>query len=107
MRFATEDAGPVADNGGLFGMKFEKADVLHLAQTALFGLIGIVALLLVLRPMVLRITSVAPGALEGRWFGCLAGARWPGYAGDRRWSGRRQLWRDRGQCRHCWKTKAW
>jgi flagellar M-ring protein FliF len=65
MRFAVEDAGPAADNGGLFGMKFEKADMLHLAQTVLFGLIGIVALLLVLRPMVLRITSVAPGALAG------------------------------------------
>ncbi len=34
-------------------------------QTALFGVIGVVALLLVLRPMVLRITSVVPGALAG------------------------------------------
>ena len=65
MRFTAEDAGPIADSGGLFGMKFDKADVLHLAQTVLFGVIGIVALLLVLRPMVLRITSVAPGALAG------------------------------------------
>jgi flagellar M-ring protein FliF len=38
---------------------------MHLAQTALFGLIGILALLLVLRPMVLRITSVAPSMLAG------------------------------------------
>jgi flagellar M-ring protein FliF len=65
MRFTAEDGGPIADSGGLFGMKFEKAEILHLAQTALFGLIGIVALLLVLRPMVLRITSMAPVGLTG------------------------------------------
>ena len=33
---------------------------MHLAQTGLFGLIGLLALLLVLRPMVLRLTT--PGA---------------------------------------------
>jgi flagellar M-ring protein FliF len=83
MRFAVEDAGPAADNGGLFGMKFEKADMLHLAQTVLFGLIGIVALLLVLRPMVLRITSVAPGALagDGSPFVALTGAGTQAIAG--------------------------
>ena len=64
MRFATESA-PLPENNGLFGLKFDKADVMHLAQTALFGLVGIVALLLVLRPMVLRITSVVPGSITG------------------------------------------
>jgi flagellar M-ring protein FliF len=63
MRFTTEDASVAADNGGLLGLQFDKADLLNLAQTALFGAIGVLALLLVLRPMVLRITSVAPGAL--------------------------------------------
>ena len=63
MRFVSEDTGPATDDQSLLGMKLEKADILHLAQTALFGLIGVVALLLVLRPMVLRITSVAPGLL--------------------------------------------
>lgn len=63
MRFAAEDATPVADDHGLLGVHFEKADVLRLAQTALFGAIGVLALLLVLRPMVLRITSVSPAAL--------------------------------------------
>ena len=43
-------------------LNLEKADLLHLAQTALFGVIGVVALLVVLRPMVLRITSVVPAA---------------------------------------------
>jgi flagellar M-ring protein FliF len=65
MRFTAEDAAPVADGGGLLGLQFDKADLLHLAQTALFGAIGVLALLLVLRPMVLRITSVAPVALAG------------------------------------------
>jgi len=65
MRFTTEDATPVAGNGGLLGLNLEKADLLHLAQTALFGVIGVMALLLVLRPMVLRITSVTPIAISG------------------------------------------
>jgi flagellar M-ring protein FliF len=63
MRFTSEEAASPADNG-LLGMQFDKADFLHLAQTALFGAVGVLALLLVLRPMVLRITSVTP-ALEG------------------------------------------
>jgi flagellar M-ring protein FliF len=65
MQFVNDDAGAVAEDRGVLGIKLEKADMLHLAQTALFGVIGVVALLLVLRPMVLRITSVAPGALAG------------------------------------------
>ncbi|HME26808.1 MAG TPA: flagellar basal-body MS-ring/collar protein FliF [Acetobacteraceae bacterium] len=65
MRFTAEDAGTVADNSGLLGLQLDKADLLHLAQTALFGAIGVLALLLVLRPMVLRITSVAPASVTG------------------------------------------
>ncbi len=65
MRFAVQDAAPVADDRGLLGMQLDKADLLHLAQTALFGVIGVLALLLVLRPMVLRITSVAPRGSGG------------------------------------------
>ena len=65
MRFTGEDSSPVADSGGLFGLNLDKADLLHLAQTALFGVIGVLTLLVVLRPMVLRITAVAPAALAG------------------------------------------
>jgi flagellar M-ring protein FliF len=36
---------------------------MHLAQTALFGVIGLLALLLVLRPMVTRLTALAPAGL--------------------------------------------
>jgi flagellar M-ring protein FliF len=65
MRFATEDIAPIADSGGLLGMHLEKADLLHLAQTALFGAIGVLALLLVLRPMVLRLTTVGTTGFAG------------------------------------------
>ena len=65
MRFAAEENAPVADNGGLLGLHLEKADLMHLAQTALFGVIGVMALLLVLRPMVLRLTTLgASGVLS-------------------------------------------
>ena len=43
------------------GLHLEKPDFMHLAQTALFGVIGLLALLLVLRPMVARLTALAPG----------------------------------------------
>ncbi len=61
MRFVAEDMGP-ADTGGLMGIKLEKPDFMRLAQTGLFGVIGLLALLVVLRPMVARLTVLAPGA---------------------------------------------
>src|ERR1700722_16236779 len=61
MRFVADNS-LVADNGGLFGLHLEKADIMHLAQTALFGVIGLLALLLVLRPMVARLTALTPGS---------------------------------------------
>jgi flagellar M-ring protein FliF len=65
LRFAADDAAPMTDTDGLFGLHLEKADLLHLAQTALFGVIGVMALLLVLRPMVLRLTTLGSGAFAG------------------------------------------
>jgi flagellar M-ring protein FliF len=59
MRFASE-AAPDADAGGWLGARLEKADLVKLAQTALFGVVGLLALLLVLRPMVARLTALAP-----------------------------------------------
>jgi flagellar M-ring protein FliF len=59
MRFAEEDQpGPASPT--VLGMKLEKNDLMRLAQTALFGLIALLALLLVLRPMVSRIVMLAP-----------------------------------------------
>jgi flagellar M-ring protein FliF len=59
MRFVGDDV-PASDGGGLLGLHLDKPDFMHLAQTALFGVIGLLALLLVLRPMVARLTSLAP-----------------------------------------------
>ena len=64
MRFIQEDAGPGGDRPGLFGLPIEKSDLIHLAETGLFGIIGLLILLLVLRPMVTRITTLRP-ALPG------------------------------------------
>jgi flagellar M-ring protein FliF len=65
MRFTADDAATIAENRGILGLQLDKGDLLHLAQTALFGVIGVLALLVVLRPMVLRITSVTPAAIAG------------------------------------------
>ncbi len=62
MRFVVEEP-PAAETGGLLGVRLEKPDFMRLAQTALFGVIGLLALLLVLRPMVARLTALAPGGL--------------------------------------------
>ncbi|HET7880298.1 MAG TPA: flagellar basal-body MS-ring/collar protein FliF [Acetobacteraceae bacterium] len=80
MRFASQDATPLAEGGSLLGLQFDKADLMHLAQTALFGAIGVLALLLVLRPMVLRITAVTPGAALTGGGSALAALAAPGVA---------------------------
>jgi flagellar M-ring protein FliF len=59
MRFAETDA-PAPETSGLFGIKLDKPELMTLAQTALIGIIGLLALLLVLRPMVKGITALAP-----------------------------------------------
>ncbi len=61
MHFADDEAGSAPEQSGLFGFRLEKADVLHLAQTGLFGLVALLALLFVLRPMVARLTTLGPG----------------------------------------------
>ncbi|MGE4044423.1 MAG: flagellar basal-body MS-ring/collar protein FliF [Acetobacteraceae bacterium] len=65
MRFAGEGT-EAPEQSGLLGVRLEKADLVRLAQTALFGVIGLLALMLVLRPMVFRLTALAPaGAVPG------------------------------------------
>jgi hypothetical protein len=44
----------------------DQASLMHLAETGVIGLIALLALLLVLRPMVLRLTTLAPDRLSGR-----------------------------------------
>jgi flagellar M-ring protein FliF len=76
MRFVADEP-PVPESGGLLGMHLEKPDFMHLAQTALFGVIGLLALLLVLRPMVTRLTALAPAGLVLA-DGSAAGGGYPG-----------------------------
>jgi len=65
MRFAGDQDVAPPPPPGLFGVSFDKADLMHLAQNALLGLVGMVALLFVFRPMVHRLTALAPAALPG------------------------------------------
>ena len=66
LRFVVEPDSLAADSPSTLPLGLDKADVMRLAQLGLFGVIGIVALLLVLRPMVRRLTiTPALPALAG------------------------------------------
>ncbi len=60
MRFVTDDPGP-PEVTGMLGLHLEKPDFMRLAQTGVFGIVGLLALLLVLRPMVARLTTLGQG----------------------------------------------
>jgi flagellar M-ring protein FliF len=62
MRFVAEDQGPATPQRMLFGIPINDADLMRLAQSGLFGVLGLLGLLLVLRPMVLRLTALPPSA---------------------------------------------
>jgi flagellar M-ring protein FliF len=76
MRFAVADeAAPAATPGGL-GSILDRTDLVHLAQTVLVGLVAITVLLLIVRPMVVRITTMPGTALgtdQGRAVRALGG----------------------------------
>lgn len=63
MRFASATDALPAESHNLFGTALEKADLVHLAQTLLIGLVALAVLLLVVRPMILRITTLPNAAL--------------------------------------------
>ena len=106
MRFTDEDSRRSPTAAGLLGLHLEKADLLHLAQTALFGVIGVLALLLVLRPMVLRMTAVAPAALAGGGAALASLAGPAGSALQALQATAVRARRRRHDCR-CSRTKAW
>ncbi len=56
MRFAEEGTAVSQETHGLWGLSFERADIMRLVQTGLLGVVIVAALLLVLRPMVQRLT---------------------------------------------------
>ncbi|MBS0558620.1 MAG: flagellar M-ring protein FliF [Proteobacteria bacterium] len=58
MRFADDAAQPEAKPATLLGLPVEHADLVRLGETAILGLVALVALLLVLRPMINRLTTL-------------------------------------------------
>jgi flagellar M-ring protein FliF len=84
MRFVAPDEGALSTAPpGLLGVHFDKPDLLRLMETGLFGVIALLGLLLVLRPMVQRLTALGPalagpigapgGTIAGAFGGALAG----------------------------------
>lgn len=64
MRFtAPDEAGPPA-KPDILGLSIDKSDVMRLGQTGLIVVVALAALLFVLRPMVIRLTTIAPAALD-------------------------------------------
>ena len=55
LRFAGAEEVTVPEDKGLFGLGLRKPDLMRLAETGVFALIAIMALLLVLRPLALRL----------------------------------------------------
>jgi flagellar M-ring protein FliF len=62
MHFAGDDVALAPDQPGVLGFRLEKSDMMHLAQTGTFGLVALLALLFVLRPMVTRLTTFGTGS---------------------------------------------
>jgi flagellar M-ring protein FliF len=65
MRFIAEDPLPVAAEPSFLGFGLQPAALLRLAETGLIGLIALLALMLVLRPMVLRLTTLGVDRIGG------------------------------------------
>jgi flagellar M-ring protein FliF len=63
MRFAGDFDAAGLEPRGFLGLGIEVADVTRMAQTAVVGLIAVLALLMVFRPMVLRVTALGRTAL--------------------------------------------
>jgi flagellar M-ring protein FliF len=58
MRFAADPDLAALGPAGFLGLGFEGPDIARLAQTAVVGLIAVLALLMVFRPMVRRVTTL-------------------------------------------------
>ncbi len=66
MRFAAgqEDLSATS-SGGLLGMEVGKADILGLGQSAILAIVVLLALVFVLRPMAIRLSSITPQGMLG------------------------------------------
>ena len=61
MRFAETIDNASSNANGIFGTGLEKADLMGLAQSAILGIVVVLALLFVVRPMAMRLTIAAEG----------------------------------------------
>ncbi len=64
MRFTAPDETVAPAKAGVFNLPIDKSDVMRLGQTGLIVAVALAALLFVLRPMVMRLTTIAPAALD-------------------------------------------
>jgi flagellar M-ring protein FliF len=84
LRFTPPEEPPAPVARRLFGFEISDPDLIRLGQTALVGVLALLGILLVLRPMVLRL-SLAGGAamaLAGGSAGALPGAAGPALLGS-------------------------
>ena len=64
LRFMEADTPVDPPKFGVFGLPLDKADLTRIGQTAVLAIVAVLALLLVLRPMVLRLTTAPPSLAE-------------------------------------------
>jgi flagellar M-ring protein FliF len=79
MRFADDDVEPAVAAPTLLGLPIDHSDLVRLTETAVIGVIALLALLLVLRPMVARLTTL-PGSMALAGGGAMAMLGGPGGA---------------------------
>jgi flagellar M-ring protein FliF len=72
MRFASDAEAEADGQAGALFMGLERGDIMRLAQTLVFGVLGLIAVMFVLRPMVGRLTTVQQLHLAGGADGMLA-----------------------------------
>ncbi len=60
MRFAVPDDSLAVPAAGLLGLNLEKSDLLGLGQSAILAVVVLLALMFVLRPLALRLSSATP-----------------------------------------------
>ena len=73
LRFAEPDVSVEPSKPGIMGLSLDKADLMRLGQTGVLAIVAVLALLLVLRPMVVRLTT-NPTALASDNGGLALGA---------------------------------
>ena len=84
MRFTAPDEMVAPAKPSVFGLPIDKSDVMRFGQTGLIVAVALAALLFVLRPMVMRLTTIAPAALDSsasERMGLPAGSVAPGAPG--------------------------